>query len=561
MVIDPLLTTLNDSGVYAQAYADDVACLVTGSSLMNICRKVQKTLDRIDTWCCANGLSANPAKTGIVLFTRRRKLDGLVLPKLKGVTIQLSKEIKYLGVILDSKLLWKSHVETKASKALTAFWQCKGVFGKTWGLSPSKVLWIYTAMIRPIITYASVVWMSRLSLVGVRRTLSRLQRTVAICCTGAFPTTSGPALDALIGLPPLDAFIRGEALKAICRLKHSGNWYGPCPALEHREGMDIDPTILSMPLDSMPSRVVLEKRYSVVLPEAQLWGDSENEPGKHCFRIFTDGSRTEHGSGSGVYVESGRTKLHLAFGMHASVFQAEVYAVQEAMNFVVEKRWRGRSICVCSDSQAALMALDSPPTTSGVVKSCKSRLNYVGRHNSLMLTWVPGHVGIAGNETSDSLAKMGSEANFFGPEPALPLPSAAITATVSKWVTTTHKRAWQAERGCRWTKLMLPVMSDRLSQTLLSLSRGECRRLVGLMTGHFLWAKHMERLGISDSVLCPACEEEDETADHFLCVCPAFARIRFEVFGTDVLRSDHLGSLAPQDLLRFLRRSGRFKEN
>ncbi len=41
--------------------------------------------------------------------------------------------------------------------------------------------------------------------------------------------------------------------------------------------------------------------------------------------------------------------------------------------------------------------------------------------NSVTLIWVPGHANEQGNENADELAREGSEMDFEGPEPALPL--------------------------------------------------------------------------------------------------------------------------------------------
>jgi hypothetical protein len=45
-----------------------------------------------------------------------------------------------------------------------AFWTCRGTFGKTWRLTPRAVYWIYTAVVRPIITYAATIWWPRVKL-------------------------------------------------------------------------------------------------------------------------------------------------------------------------------------------------------------------------------------------------------------------------------------------------------------------------------------------------------------------------------------------------------------
>ena len=73
----------------------------------------------------------------------------------------ITKQVKYLGVILDSRLRWKAHVDTKCQKAILAFNQIRRTTGKTWGFSPKIVHWLYTMVIRPMITYAAVLWWPR----------------------------------------------------------------------------------------------------------------------------------------------------------------------------------------------------------------------------------------------------------------------------------------------------------------------------------------------------------------------------------------------------------------
>jgi hypothetical protein len=72
--------------------------------------------------------------------------------------IELKKEVKYLRVILDSKLNWNSHVETRLKKATIVLWQCRKAIGRSWGLKPKVVYWIYTAIVRPILSYAYIIW-------------------------------------------------------------------------------------------------------------------------------------------------------------------------------------------------------------------------------------------------------------------------------------------------------------------------------------------------------------------------------------------------------------------
>ncbi|WP_333765302.1 hypothetical protein, partial [Streptomyces sp. IBSBF 2390] len=99
--------------------------------------------------------------------------------------------------ILDKKPLWTPHIKSKISKASSCFWQCRKVFGKTWGLSPEKVMWIYKAIIRTIIFYAAIIWWMKLSCQFVMVLFNKLQRTVCLGCTGCFSST--PLLFSVLG--------------------------------------------------------------------------------------------------------------------------------------------------------------------------------------------------------------------------------------------------------------------------------------------------------------------------------------------------------------------------
>lgn len=57
----------------------------------------------------------------MVLSARRCKLERPCFPKM---LLQLSKGVKYLGVILDRKLLWMKYVKTYMKRILTTYGLC-----------------------------------------------------------------------------------------------------------------------------------------------------------------------------------------------------------------------------------------------------------------------------------------------------------------------------------------------------------------------------------------------------------------------------------------------------
>jgi hypothetical protein len=82
---------------------------------------MQWVLRTVETWCDKVGLSVNPDKTELVVFTRKRKLPGFFEPHFFGVTLCHSMSAKYLRVVLDSQLTWREHVDITVRKAHNLF--------------------------------------------------------------------------------------------------------------------------------------------------------------------------------------------------------------------------------------------------------------------------------------------------------------------------------------------------------------------------------------------------------------------------------------------------------
>jgi hypothetical protein len=70
---------------------------------------LQTALHTVQQWCERINLSINPNKAVIIPFTRKRNTKGLKTPILFNKTIQLSSEVKYLGLTLDKGLTWKNN--------------------------------------------------------------------------------------------------------------------------------------------------------------------------------------------------------------------------------------------------------------------------------------------------------------------------------------------------------------------------------------------------------------------------------------------------------------------
>ena len=101
------------AGVFAHGYADDGVILIIGRISATLCEIAQRILRGVEKWCHSRSLAVNPAKSEMVLFTRQYKVDGFKPIHFYNQELVRTGQVKYLGVILDSKLKWKAHVDTK----------------------------------------------------------------------------------------------------------------------------------------------------------------------------------------------------------------------------------------------------------------------------------------------------------------------------------------------------------------------------------------------------------------------------------------------------------------
>jgi hypothetical protein len=76
----------------------------------------------------------------MVIFTKTRNLEGFSAPKFFDMELILNNQVKYLRVILDSKLNWKFHMDKKNTEDQYSLLAMPyRAITKTWGLKPKDI--------------------------------------------------------------------------------------------------------------------------------------------------------------------------------------------------------------------------------------------------------------------------------------------------------------------------------------------------------------------------------------------------------------------------------------
>ncbi|CAF3893110.1 unnamed protein product [Rotaria sp. Silwood1] len=99
-------------------FADDTALWTSSNTTSSLSSKLQQASDAFQTWCKSWKLKLQPTKTELVHFTLhpRRKFKNPVSVKIDNVTIQPTNSTRYLGIIIDKTLNWRSHIHHIESK-------------------------------------------------------------------------------------------------------------------------------------------------------------------------------------------------------------------------------------------------------------------------------------------------------------------------------------------------------------------------------------------------------------------------------------------------------------
>ena len=93
-------------------FADDTNIFITGKSIEEMCTKMNDELEKIQGWLNCNKLSLNVLKTHYMLFAPRNKCINDADIRINNISIQRVYVTKFLGVLIDSKLNWKNHIDS-----------------------------------------------------------------------------------------------------------------------------------------------------------------------------------------------------------------------------------------------------------------------------------------------------------------------------------------------------------------------------------------------------------------------------------------------------------------
>ena len=177
-------------------FADDTNIYFESHDLKSLEKIMNKELEKLFEWLCINRLSLNVSKTNFIIFSAINKPKTLVTILINKEAIDEVTHVKYLGILIDSQLTFKQHINELSKKIARAI----GILYKLRPfVSTSILLNVYHAIIYPFLLYGISVWGNACN--TFLEPILILQKRFVRMATynDCYPVTPGP----LVHTPPL----------------------------------------------------------------------------------------------------------------------------------------------------------------------------------------------------------------------------------------------------------------------------------------------------------------------------------------------------------------------
>ena len=550
---------INSYNIEGNGFADDCSAILGGSSLEQVTATLNKMLRELVNWGRSCGLTFNPDKTVAVLFSRRKVTPSSYI-YLDGKRVPYSPSVKYLGVTLDKKLFWNTHINNKIKAAKKFLVNVNSIVSDGWGPSPRLMRWAYIGIVRPMLSYGSMVWQHALKdKKGLNGKLQRLNRLALNSFTHIPRSTPTKALEVFVDLLPMPLFLQMTALATYHRLHDQleFGWNG-LDRTRKRNNISHLKNLMDLTnrLDLPPG--CSDRCYARILDKSyHINTDSFDGKAFHRrpsqYNIYTDGSKQGNAVGAGIVVLYKNLVIYeeaVRLPDSSTVFQAELYAIGMAASFITNTP-DIQFVKILTDSQSSLNALNKYIFRSRTVLNTHNTLQDAADSvQSLNLVWIKAHIGYWGNERADFVAKEATTLpDVTAVNVTLPMSyikSAIRTTTYEQWGT-----LWRTYPAARQAKFFYGNPDPTTAHNVIRLTRCSLGTVIRVLSGHNALAYFKNKVDPENfDPFCRFCDmNRYETFIHLIDECPRFVLHRREIFMD--IPIDNTIQWTPTQILRF----------
>ena len=136
-------------------FADDSNLFFCQKSLVCLEKIINTELANVETWLNTNKLSLNISKSNFVIFhLPQKKVNGPVKLYVNNTLLEEKNHVKYLGIMMDNNLNWKSHAKYIAKKIKRSI----GILSKLrYYVTFDTLITLYFALLHPFLIYGFLI--------------------------------------------------------------------------------------------------------------------------------------------------------------------------------------------------------------------------------------------------------------------------------------------------------------------------------------------------------------------------------------------------------------------
>ena len=537
-------------------YVDDFAIFANSANLQEAERRIQIAVRNASKWTKNHGFNFSTTKTVCMHFTKKRGIFPQPTIMMAGNTIQYVEKTKFLGLILDRKLLYTPHIKELRLSCLRSLNILKSLSRHTWGADRTTLLHIYRALIRSKLDYACQIYCSAST--STLKMLDPVHNQALRLCTGALRSSPIQSLYAetgesslqdrrdklslqlyirMLGMPgtPAHEIVTNRIQDNFFnnnRTAHTTIGYRIRKLLSTHRELDIN-VYKSLKYDIPP----FTKEVHPLCNEMSNYKKSTTPPNimRNLFNnhfaenhaedlpIYTDGSKVENGTGFGVITP--RKSISRKLPTAASIFTAELHAILFAVAYAI--RLQSRTIVIISDSRSALKETTNIFSNHPIVRDIHQWNKLVtAQGKTIKFCWVPAHVDVEGNEKADDAALRAATGNAQIPE--LPLPHKDYYNTSKKIIHERWSNTWTNTQNNKLRKIKSDI---REWATSCRENRRQERILCRLRIGHTK-VTHSHLMSNDPPPYCNHCIVP-LTVEHILTECPDHLTERRRFYGAN----------------------------
>lgn len=144
---------INISTAQVILFADDTNAVVKAKNNSDLEHAANQTVTLLNNWFIANKLLMNEKKTHILYFNQKE--DNCVNIYHNSTQLDISKNVKFLGLHIDSKMKWADHIQILSKKLSSACYALRSM-SKIANLNTLKL--VYHAYFHSLMSYGIEFW-------------------------------------------------------------------------------------------------------------------------------------------------------------------------------------------------------------------------------------------------------------------------------------------------------------------------------------------------------------------------------------------------------------------